>query len=150
MNVNDLSDMEAKTLMTKMTAAEILQAYTPEEISILVKKTAKLNLSAPPQMSMEISIPTSAPMTTNPVQVKYAGARQMVKNFGNAMIESGKTGFKMVTEEIFQQRLATCRACPHWQSEPVQRCKVCGCTTGKLKLASSRCPLNPPRWNRLV
>ena len=52
--------------------------------------------------------------------------------------------------EIFD---TLCRPCTHFDAKR-QTCRLCGCYvrrsgtafTNKLKMATERCPLNPPKW----
>ncbi len=47
-----------------------------------------------------------------------------------------------------ERRLALCQACEHFDPVP-QRCRQCGCGRLKLELATERCPLVPPKWDRV-
>ena len=55
----------------------------------------------------------------------------------------------VVNNEQWNLRASICRQCQFWQelgNSQVARCKKCGCSSGKLLLATSSCPLNPPKW----
>ena len=70
---------------------------------------------------------------------------QMAKNFGTAMLDSAKTGFKKVTQEQHAERMAICNPCQFWDGKArmgMGKCSKCGCTGAKQWLASSSCPIN--------
>lgn len=62
-----------------------------------------------------------------------------------AQVVSGGPVF--VPEEVAAQRWSICDPCEYRKDS---RCTLCGCylnnLTGKLKLATERCPANPPKW----
>ena len=53
-----------------------------------------------------------------------------------------------IKPEILAAREATCRACPEWDSEALNkmgRCRECGCSTwAKIRTASEKCPID--KW----
>lgn len=66
---------------------------------------------------------------------------------------AAKDKFKTVSPEIFSQRKSTCEKCEHWDSNGfnnIGRCKLCGCSVGKLYIPSSFCPHNPPKWTAVI
>ena len=68
-----------------------------------------------------------------------------MKNFQHAILEWGKAGFPVVTKELFEARIDICRHCPDWDESArfgMGKCAVCGCTTLKLWLVTSKCPIN--------
>lgn len=76
---------------------------------------------------------------------------EMAKNLARS---AGRTVGALVTgkkavvpDEIYEQRMAACRGCDHWNAER-KRCKLCGCKTNyKLSLAREKCPHpDNPRW----
>ena len=71
-------------------------------------------------------------------------------NFVNAMKSWQSAGRPVVSKTIWNERLAICRGCEWWQEiakTKIARCKKCGCSSAKLLLGTSKCPLNPPKWN---
>jgi hypothetical protein len=73
----------------------------------------------------------------------------VAKNFLNAMSSWQKAGRPVVSKDTWKLRLSTCRSCEWWQEvakTQIARCKKCGCSSAKLLLGTSRCPLNPPKW----
>jgi len=76
----------------------------------------------------------------------------MVKDFTTALLEWGKSGFKYVTPEKYEERHKICEGCNFWDKEAFMgtgRCKKCGCSTRmKLSLATSKCPIN--LWGREI
>lgn len=74
----------------------------------------------------------------------------LAKNLTNSLMAWQKAGRPVVTSEQWNSRLTICRGCEFWQelgNTNIARCKKCGCSSGKLLLATSRCPLNPPKWD---
>lgn len=50
------------------------------------------------------------------------------------------------SDEEHARRLAICKACEYYRDG---RCLKCGCVMAwKSRLATERCPLEPPKWNR--
>jgi hypothetical protein len=76
---------------------------------------------------------------------------QMLENFYLAMCAWRASGFAVVSEQVFLERLAICRAdLENWDESGFwPKCKVCGCSVLKLWLATSECPLKPARWNKV-
>lgn len=78
------------------------------------------------------------------------GAAQRVANFAAASREHVKSGLALVSDEVRDQRLATCQACPLYDGTICTHPK-CGCPIklkrswfDKLSWKSSTCPLN--KW----
>lgn len=74
---------------------------------------------------------------------------EMVANYGRATVRDIKAGFKRVSESVFLERLATCRACSKWDEDArlgFGKCRHrdCGCTKSKLHRVAEKCPLD--RW----
>jgi hypothetical protein len=75
---------------------------------------------------------------------------ELAVNFGGAMLKiaAGMLGRKpiLTTEEEYQERLATCEACPLWDGNARAgygscRHPKCGCGRGKLYFKLMKCPL---------
>lgn len=76
----------------------------------------------------------------------------LAKNLAKSLVEWQQAGRPVVNAEQWKNRISICRGCEFWQEvgeTQVARCKKCGCSSGKLLLATSRCPLNPPKWTSL-
>lgn len=75
------------------------------------------------------------------------------KSLGTAAVNFAiKDGMKTVSDEVFQTRKNICESCPNWDKNgyvAVGKCKLCGCSVGKLYMPHSRCPDNPPRWSEV-
>jgi len=73
-----------------------------------------------------------------PTRIFYAAARA---------VQAAATGQPvLVPPEILASRQAKCDVCPHLNGK---RCSLCKCfLQPKLKLATERCPDNPPRWDK--
>jgi len=58
--------------------------------------------------------------------------------------------FNIVPDNVYQFRMSTCMACPHWEPSGnvgFGKCLLCGCCRSiKHKLANQECPDDPPRW----
>ena len=76
---------------------------------------------------------------------------QMAKRLGSSVAGWAKGGFPMASAETLGERLAICKACNFWDQGGfggTGRCSICGCSTHvKLRMATSVCPLTPPRWS---
>lgn len=73
----------------------------------------------------------------------------LAKNLTKSLIEWQQAGRPVVSSEQWKTRINICRGCEYWQEvgeSQIARCKKCGCSSGKLLLSTSRCPLNPPKW----
>ena len=69
-------------------------------------------------------------------------------NFATAMARYAGNGFKRVSTELLETRLAQCQACPELEND---HCRLCGCACvaenillNKLALESEKCPLG--KW----
>lgn len=74
----------------------------------------------------------------------------LAKNLTTSLLAWQKAGRPVVNSEQWNERIKICRGCEFWQevgTTNIARCKKCGCSSGKLLLATSRCPLNPPKWD---
>ena len=75
---------------------------------------------------------------------------EKAKNLTNSVINwAYKDGFSRVSIPTFYHRKQFCMSCPHWDSSSfieLGKCKLCGCSVGKLYIPSSKCPDHPPRW----
>jgi hypothetical protein len=73
---------------------------------------------------------------------------EKIKLFKKTLIDWAKSGLVTTPPEILAEREATCRACPEWDAEALNktgRCRKCGCSTwAKLRMATERCPLG--KW----
>lgn len=77
------------------------------------------------------------------------GFFDLAKNLKNSLISWHKAGYPVVTRDEWSRRLAICRSCNYWEEfkkTQVARCNKCGCSSGKLLLKTSKCPLTPPKW----
>lgn len=77
------------------------------------------------------------------------GILNLAKNLSSALIQWNRAGRPTVNNEQWNKRLSICRQCQFWQEvgkSQIARCRKCGCSSGKLLLSTSKCPLNPPKW----
>lgn len=77
------------------------------------------------------------------------GFKKLAKNLSQSLVAWNKAGRPIVNTVQWDYRISICRQCEFWQEvgkTQVARCKKCGCSSGKLLLATSSCPLNPPKW----
>lgn len=78
------------------------------------------------------------------------GFFDLANNLSKALVEWQRAGRPVVSSEQWNKRLSICRGCEFWQEikqTKVARCLKCGCSSGKLLLSTSKCPLNPPKWS---
>tara|TARA_B100001093_G_scaffold339651_1_gene324417 strand:+ start:8487 stop:8840 length:354 start_codon:yes stop_codon:yes gene_type:complete len=77
------------------------------------------------------------------------GFFDLANNLSKALVEWQRAGRPVVSSEQWNKRLSICRSCEYWQEikqTKIARCLKCGCSSGKLLLSTSKCPLNPPKW----
>ena len=80
---------------------------------------------------------------------KPPGFIGMANNLTRALIEWQRAGRPVVTSEQWNKRLTICRGCEYWREikqTKIAKCTKCGCSSGKLLLSTSKCPLSPPKW----
>jgi hypothetical protein len=74
----------------------------------------------------------------------------LAARFGAAMMSWAASGFKVCSQDEYQDRHDTCEACEYWNGSSAfgyGRCKKCGCTGLKLFLRTEKCPAN--KWKEL-
>tara|TARA_B110000305_G_C19416739_1_gene628407 strand:+ start:711 stop:1349 length:639 start_codon:yes stop_codon:yes gene_type:complete len=77
------------------------------------------------------------------------GFTDLPKNLAHSLISWKKSGRPVVESHQWNHRISICRSCSFWTENKqtnYAKCTKCGCGSGKLLLASSKCPLNPPKW----
>tara|TARA_X000000950_G_C13798202_1_gene612358 strand:+ start:172 stop:768 length:597 start_codon:yes stop_codon:yes gene_type:complete len=70
-------------------------------------------------------------------------------NLANSLISWQKSNRPVVSASQWSHRLSICRGCQFWMENTqtkMAKCMKCGCGSGKLLLAGSNCPLQPPKW----
>ena len=73
----------------------------------------------------------------------------MIKNFAKDSAEFIKQGAPMCSEEEFEARMNTCRACPEVTDE--DKCGICGCYMPvKAGWKTTECPADPKKWGKLI
>lgn len=87
--------------------------------------------------SLDGSPPVAAPsLLARAGTAAAAAGRALSAAMGGAPVLAG--------EAAYRGRLEICGACEHWTGSA---CRLCGCATAaKLRLATERCPDDPPRW----
>lgn len=92
--------------------------------------------------------------------VQFPSLTKQAVNAGGAVVRVVRAAVKQqpiyVSDEMYEQRLACCRVCPHvWKSpkpgDDFLRCQLCGCGLNgrrrhKARLATEVCPDDPSRW----
>jgi len=75
--------------------------------------------------------------------------RELFARFRHALVKWKRAGLPLASWFQFRHRLKACRACEWWTG---LKCRKCGCTVGKLMLATEECPLPEPekKWKSLV
>ena len=90
---------------------------------------------------------TPTPNVNN--EKKSPGFVDLANNLTKSLIEWQRAGRPVVTSEQWNKRLNICRGCSYWREikeTKIAKCMKCGCSSGKLLLSTSKCPLNPPKW----
>tara|TARA_E500000331_G_C17228046_1_gene701290 strand:- start:562 stop:906 length:345 start_codon:yes stop_codon:yes gene_type:complete len=81
---------------------------------------------------------------------KPTGFLDLANNLTRALVDWQRAGRPVVTSEQWNHRLSICRGCEYWREfkeTKIAKCTKCGCSSGKLLLATSKCPLSPPKWS---
>lgn len=97
--------------------------------------------------SVDNSKNTPTPNKNN--ENKSPGFVDLANNLTKSLIEWQRAGRPVVTSEQWNTRLTICRGCEYWREfkeTKIAKCMKCGCSSGKLLLSTSKCPLNPPKW----
>ena len=79
-----------------------------------------------------------------PEEIKEPGLLTKAGNFVAAMTDFASSGFKKVTPEQLAERKAICGGCKFFDPSGyggVGKCRKCGCSSYKLDIAASRCPV---------
>ena len=77
------------------------------------------------------------------------GTIELLKHFTKATIRFAKSGFKIADTETLAIRKAICDKCEFWDSTAFfgrGKCRKCGCSSAKLRLASEKCPIGKWRF----
>ena len=90
------------------------------------------------QAYKKVQYPTAAQQMTNATQAARRIAKQLT---------TGEPVY--VPDSVYLEREKICTPCEYRDNS---RCRLCGCwlknvVTGKLRLATEKCPANPPKWN---
>jgi hypothetical protein len=77
---------------------------------------------------------------------------QQAASLGKSLLNWTSSGFTATPPDSLAEREATCRACPQWDAEALNktgRCKICGCSTwAKLRMATEKCPID--KWGPIT
>jgi hypothetical protein len=107
-------------------------------------RNMELDLNALDELHEKFPVPTFIPP-------KEPTLAEMTTNFTQAVAGWAKAGFKVVNKEVFESRHSICQACEHWLPDArlgIGKCRKCGCSIYKLWMATSQCPLTPPKWDK--
>jgi len=76
-----------------------------------------------------------------------------IQSLKNSMKKWRESGYPIVDENTFWERLKICKGCEHWWSLSntiIGFCKQCKCSTFKLSLSTEQCPLKNPKWRKII
>jgi hypothetical protein len=89
-----------------------------------------------------MSPPATGPAATS-APAQGPGLLRMAISATKSMTQYMASGFKSVSAEVQERRLATCATCEHHTG---LRCRICGCFTNvKSRLAHESCPIG--KWS---
>lgn len=75
---------------------------------------------------------------------------QKATSLASSMSDWARGGFAVASTETLELRLSICKGCEFWDATGfigTGKCSKCGCSTqAKLRMATSSCPLDPPKW----
>lgn len=90
--------------------------------------------------------------TPNKPPVVEPSLKKKALSLAASLTEWAAAGFKVVSQEEFDRRLATCKSCEFWDGRAMAgtgKCKKCGCSTqAKLRLSTAACPEN--KWSAVA
>lgn len=150
---------------TDPTTGHVMSGKTPEELFSVVRTFFLRNAREIPEnleetILLDMDRAVQADMQAKGLPpyplVRTGKGPTVVEMTARFLYEAAKwslTGARVVTQGQYQQRLASCRGCGYWQGESAfgfGRCGKCGCAGLKLWMATSKCPLNPPRWSAVA
>jgi hypothetical protein len=75
-------------------------------------------------------------------------ARNAVSAASRALVAALTGQPVKVSREVHDERQAICSACDFYDAAQA-KCTKCGCKGAKLWLATERCPLPEPKWDRI-
>tara|TARA_Y100000588_G_C13811404_1_gene735283 strand:- start:175 stop:513 length:339 start_codon:yes stop_codon:yes gene_type:complete len=81
--------------------------------------------------------------------LKKLGFVNLATNLESSLIAWYRAGYPIVTSTDWDYRINICRKCKYWKElskSKIATCEKCGCSSGKLLLKTSKCPLKPPKW----
>ena len=113
------------------------------------------NIDSTNQPEPEPELPPQTKTPQTPLKEQYEieatelGFKNLPKNLAHSLISWKKSGRPVVESHQWNDRISICRSCSYWTDNTqtnYAKCTKCGCGSGKLLLASSKCPLNPPKW----
>tara|TARA_A100001037_G_scaffold106674_1_gene96957 strand:+ start:26002 stop:26250 length:249 start_codon:yes stop_codon:yes gene_type:complete len=76
----------------------------------------------------------------------------VVEHYLRAVSSLRESGTKLVDKSEWNYRLSICKKCEKYEqydskeNETIFKCTQCGCLGFKFMVASSRCPLQQPKW----
>ena len=111
------------------------------------------------KLSPVIRVVTHAPHMLEPppmpkgenVEPEQAGPLTKLRRLRLELLAWKSAGCPMTPRAVRRQRIAFCEACKFYKpggNLGFGECHApgCGCSRAKLWLATSKCPLNPPKW----
>ena len=88
----------------------------------------------------------------NPFDFNYFSEQvEKMRQASNALLNYASDGFRNTTDEQFNYRKEICKKCEFWNQSGfvgIGKCEKCGCSIAKLKIASSKCPIN--LWSEVI
>lgn len=112
------------------------------------REVAYLSLTPPYAVEIKPYDRTTLAAAIQPDVDQEPGLVVKAKTLSRAMRVWASSGFQMATDEDAAARKAICEPCEFWQGGSylgAGKCKKCGCSGVKLKLATSSCPIG--KWH---
>jgi len=85
-----------------------------------------------------------------PPRVTEQSLASKLTSLSKSLASWASAGFTVVNDAQLAERHSICEACPFWEKDAflgTGRCKKCGCSGVKLKLATSKCPIG--KWDAI-
>jgi hypothetical protein len=151
MNIKNLSKEQVISIL-KQSPRVLLKEYTTSQLKELMalKKSYQNNNTSPPLQNIQIKKET-LPIPSSPPKISSPPITSQLKNLAEDSIKWIKNGMHIVSDKSYKDRLNVCLNCEFWEkhtSGPFDgRCLKCGCTSLKLKLNTTHCPVG--KWGPL-
>lgn len=144
-NINNISKEDAKKIL-KEPSSILISKYTTQQLKQII------NISKSNEISNDSNIilqKKQTLVTNNIPNISPPPISTQIKSLTKETINWVKNGMPVVSDKTYKNRLNICMHCEFWEKHengPFDgRCLKCGCTSLKLKLSTTSCPIH--KWS---